>query len=70
MREAEFVKKLSDIALVELGANLLLCITKFLGVRPDYFFQGYTAEELSARLNYTHPCGRALSPHEAAPQLD
>jgi plasmid maintenance system antidote protein VapI len=28
------------------SANLLLRIAKFLDVRPDYFFRGYTAEEL------------------------
>jgi len=32
------------------SANLLLRIAKLLEVRPDYFFQGYTAEELSACL--------------------
>jgi len=32
------------------SANLLLRIAKLLDVRPDYFFQGYTAEELSACL--------------------
>ena len=32
------------------SANLLLRIAQLLGVRPDYFFQGYTAEELSACL--------------------
>jgi transcriptional regulator with XRE-family HTH domain len=32
------------------GANLLLRIAKLLDVRPDYFFQGYTADELSACL--------------------
>jgi predicted transcriptional regulator len=32
------------------SANLLLRSAKLLDVRPDYFFQGYTAEELSACL--------------------
>ena len=32
------------------SANLLLRIAKLLNVRPNYFFQGYTAEELSACL--------------------
>jgi transcriptional regulator with XRE-family HTH domain len=32
------------------SANLLLRIAKLLDVRPDYFFQDYTAEELSACL--------------------
>jgi|SRR5690242_9871368 ribosome-binding protein aMBF1 (putative translation factor) len=32
------------------SARLLLRIAKLLDVRPDYFFQGYTAEELSACL--------------------
>ena len=32
------------------SANLLLRIAKLLDVRPDYFFQGYTAGELSACL--------------------
>ena len=32
------------------SANLLLRVAKLLDVRPDYFFQGYTAEELSASL--------------------
>jgi transcriptional regulator with XRE-family HTH domain len=32
------------------SANLLLRIAKLLDVRPDYFFQGYTAEELSSCL--------------------
>lgn len=32
------------------SANLLLRIAKLLNVRPDYFFQGYTPEELSACL--------------------
>ena len=32
------------------SANLLLRIGKLLNVRPDYFFQGYTREELSACL--------------------
>jgi transcriptional regulator with XRE-family HTH domain len=32
------------------SANLLLRIAKLLDVRPDYFFQGYTPEELSACL--------------------
>ena len=31
-------------------ADLLLRIAKLLQVRPEYFFQGYTAEELSACL--------------------
>ena len=32
------------------SANLLLRIAKLLDVQPDYFFQDYTAEELSACL--------------------
>jgi ribosome-binding protein aMBF1 (putative translation factor) len=32
------------------NASLLLRIAKILDVRPDYFFQDYTAEELSACL--------------------
>jgi transcriptional regulator with XRE-family HTH domain len=32
------------------SANMLLRIAKLLDVRPDYFFQDYTAEELSACL--------------------
>jgi transcriptional regulator with XRE-family HTH domain len=32
------------------SANLLLRIAKLLDVRPDYFFQDYTAEELGACL--------------------
>jgi ribosome-binding protein aMBF1 (putative translation factor) len=32
--------------LKRVGANLLLRIAKLLDVRPDYFFRGYTAEEL------------------------
>src|SRR6202166_3550582 len=32
------------------SANLLLRIAELLDVRPDYFFQDYTAEELSACL--------------------
>ena len=32
------------------SANSLLRVAKLLDVRPDYFFQGYTAEELSASL--------------------
>jgi transcriptional regulator with XRE-family HTH domain len=32
------------------SANLLLRIAKLLDVRPAYFFQGYTAEELRACL--------------------
>jgi len=32
------------------SANLLLRIAKLLDVRPDYFFQDYTVEELSACL--------------------
>jgi predicted transcriptional regulator len=35
------------------SANLLLRIARLLDVRPDYFFQEYTAEELSACLE---PC--------------
>jgi ribosome-binding protein aMBF1 (putative translation factor) len=34
-----------------IGANLLLRIAKLLHVGPDYFFHGYTPEELSACLN-------------------
>jgi ribosome-binding protein aMBF1 (putative translation factor) len=30
----------------QVSANLLLRIAKLLDVRPDYFFQGYTANEL------------------------
>jgi transcriptional regulator with XRE-family HTH domain len=41
------------------SANLLLRIAKLLNVGPRYFFQGYTAEELSAclesSLNVIHP---------------
>jgi transcriptional regulator with XRE-family HTH domain len=33
-----------------ISANLLLRIADLLDVRPDYFFQGYTEEELSACL--------------------
>jgi DNA-binding transcriptional regulator YiaG len=33
-----------------LSANLLLRIATLLDVRPDYFFQNYSAEELSACL--------------------
>jgi ribosome-binding protein aMBF1 (putative translation factor) len=32
------------------SANLLLRIAKLLGVRPDYFFQGYTEVELEGCL--------------------
>ena len=32
------------------SANLLLRLAKVLDVQPDYFFQGYTAAELSACL--------------------
>ena len=57
--EGELCKKLGidrdDLAAYEEGvrrvsANLLLRIAKVLDVRPAYFFQGYTAEELSACL--------------------
>jgi transcriptional regulator with XRE-family HTH domain len=41
------------------SANLLLRIARLLNVRPNYFFQGYTEEELSAclesSLNVLHP---------------
>ena len=58
--EGELCKKLGidrdDLDAYEQGvrrvsANLLLRIAKVLDVRPDYFFQGYTAEELSACLD-------------------
>ena len=57
--EAEFSKKLgigrSDLRAYEQGAerisaNLLQQIAKLLDVRPDYFFQGYSAKELRACL--------------------
>jgi ribosome-binding protein aMBF1 (putative translation factor) len=57
--EREFSEKIgidcNDLKAYEDGerrvsANLLLRIAKLLDVRPDYFFQGYTAEELSACL--------------------
>jgi len=57
--EGELCNKLGidrdDLNAYEQGAkrvsgNLLLCIAKLLDVRPDYFFRGYTAEELSACL--------------------
>jgi len=51
------------------GANLLLRIAKLLDVRLDYFFHGYTAQELSASLNWTPP-RRVISLQEAAPWLD
>ena len=34
------------------NAGLLLRITKLLDVRPDYFFVGYTEEELERCLNF------------------
>jgi transcriptional regulator with XRE-family HTH domain len=37
------------------GANLLLRIAKLLDVRPDYFFHGYTADELSGCLESSFP---------------
>ena len=57
--EGELCKKLGidrdDLDAYEQGvkrvsANLLLRAAKALDVRPAYFFQGYTAEELSACL--------------------
>jgi transcriptional regulator with XRE-family HTH domain len=42
-------------------ANLLLRIAEFLNVRPDHFFQGYTADELSACLESPHCGPRAAS---------
>ena len=57
--EGELCKKLGidryDLNAYERGvkrvsANLLLRIAKVLDMRPAYFFQGYTAEELSACL--------------------
>jgi plasmid maintenance system antidote protein VapI len=62
--ERELCEKLGidrdDLSAYELGAkrvsaNLLLRIAKLLNVRPDYFFQGYTAEELSACLESFPP---------------
>ena len=37
-----------ELGAERVSANLLLRIAKVLDVRPDYFFQDYTAEELSA----------------------
>jgi transcriptional regulator with XRE-family HTH domain len=57
--EGEFCRKLGidrgDLIAYERGlkrvrANLLLLIARLLGVKPDYFFQAYTAKELSACL--------------------
>jgi len=57
--ERELCEKLgidpNDLLAYEAGtkrvrANLLLRIANILDVRPDYFFQGHTADELAASL--------------------
>ena len=57
--EVEFCKKLGigrdDLHAYEqgvkrIGANVLLRAANLMDVRPDYFFQGYSAKELSACL--------------------
>ena len=59
MSQREFSKLMgidqNDLAAFEAGAervnaNLLFRMAKLLDVRPDYFFQDYTAEEISACL--------------------